>query len=149
MKYLLTALLLTASVFAQTDWEKWNKKENPYLIEKNSASRDYSLAGKNAVDAAAKIVIMGYWFFISDLDGDNCPFAPTCSAFLLQSVKETNILKGTLMFGDRFLRDANVFNRDAHYYVVKNNRHYDPVANYMLDKEKVKSFFDKYPDYSK
>lgn len=115
------------------------------MIKTESNKRDYSLNGTRPLYIPVKLFIMGYWFFISDLDGDNCPFTPTCSSFLLQSVKETNVIQGALMFGDRFMRDANIFGREEHYPVIKENHYFDPVVNYFLDKKKIYNFLNKKP----
>jgi putative component of membrane protein insertase Oxa1/YidC/SpoIIIJ protein YidD len=82
-------------------------------------------------------LINTYWIFISDLDGDNCPFHPSCSSFFLESIEETNLIQGTLMFFDRFTRDSNPVNREEHYPVYKNYRFYDPPKLYTLSKEKI------------
>ncbi|MBU0475828.1 MAG: membrane protein insertion efficiency factor YidD [Bacteroidetes bacterium] len=73
-----------------------------------------------------------YSFLISDLDGDNCPFYPTCSSFFVQSVNETNIIKGTLMFADRFTRDSNIFKSRSHYPKHISGKLFDPIQNYLL-----------------
>lgn len=145
MKYLLLLLLFTSSVFSQSDWEKWGKKENPYLTVIKPNGRDYSLNNKSILDNSAKILIMGYWFFISDLDGDNCPFSPTCSSFFLQSVKETNLVQGALMFGDRFMRDANFIDRNTHYITIKDEHYFDPVYKYTFDRKKIIYFLEDKP----
>ncbi len=138
---LIIAIISSVNLSAQTDWERWGKKENPYIKENKFIERDYALKGDNITDLTAKLLIDGYWFFISDLDGDNCPFYPTCSSFFLQSVKKTNIVQGALMFGDRFMRDANVFNRDKRYHSYMKGKLYDPPDNYLIDKKKVREPF--------
>jgi putative component of membrane protein insertase Oxa1/YidC/SpoIIIJ protein YidD len=130
-------MFCSAAAFSQAETERWGVKENPYLLKEESGKRDYSLREKSFASAAVKIFIMGYWFFISDLDGDNCPFYPSCSSFLMQSAKNENIFKAGLMFGDRFTRDINIFGRDSHYPVIKNNRYFDPSELYASEKEKV------------
>ena len=125
-------------LFSQTDWEKWGKANISYEMQKEANQRNYNLSGDNAGQILLKTAAVGYWFFISDVDGDNCPFSPTCSSFFLQSVKETNILQGTFMFADRFTRDMDIFGRTSHYPVAKNNHFYDPPTLYTLDRSKIK-----------
>jgi putative component of membrane protein insertase Oxa1/YidC/SpoIIIJ protein YidD len=125
-------------LFSQTDWEKWGKADISYEMHGGTGKRDYNINGANAGQIVLKTAAVGYWFFISDVDGDNCPFSPTCSSFFLQSVKETNILQGTFMFADRFTRDMDIFGRTSHYPVAKNNHFYDPPTLYTLDKSKIK-----------
>jgi len=133
-------MFCSAAVFSQAETERWGVKENPYLINEDAGKRDYSLREKSLASAAVKIFIMGYWFFISDLDGDNCPFYPSCSSFLMQSAKTENIFKACLMFGDRFTRDVNIFGRDSHYPAIKNKRYFDPPELYSLEKGKAYKF---------
>jgi len=125
-------------LFSQTDWEKWGKANISYEMQKEANQRNYNLSGDNAGQILLKTAAVGYWLFISDVDGDNCPFSPTCSSFFLQSVKETNILQGTFMFADRFTRDMDIFGRTSHYPIAKNNHFYDPPTLYTLDKSKIK-----------
>ena len=79
-----------------------------------------------------------YYFFISDLDGDNCPFYPTCSAFFIQSIKETDLFIGGLMFADRFTRDLNLLKGINHYPIKKSGKFFDPPYNYTLNSQKIK-----------
>jgi putative component of membrane protein insertase Oxa1/YidC/SpoIIIJ protein YidD len=126
------------ALFSQTDWEKWGKTDYPYEIHQDKTQRNYSISGENAGEILFKTAAAGYWIFISDVDGDNCPFNPTCSSFFLQSVKETNIVQGTFMFADRFTRDMDIFGRMTHYPIARNKHFYDPPTLYSLDKSKIK-----------
>lgn len=67
-----------------------------------------------------------YSSIVSDYDGDNCSFSPPCSVFFQEAVRSRGLLKGTLMFSDRFQRDANFFKKGL--YPVDSAFHYiDPV----------------------
>ncbi len=123
----------------KTDWEKWGKADYSYQIPGRAAEgkRNYSLDGENFGGAVLKSFADAYWFFISDVDGDNCSFSPTCSSFLIRAVKRTNIVQGSLMFADRFTRDLNIF-KLYHYPRVKDGHFYDPVSLYTLDEESIK-----------
>ena len=125
-------------LFSQTDWEKWGKADVSYEKHTDTGKRDYNISGDNAGQILLKTAAVGYWLFISDVDGDNCPFSPSCSSFFLQSVKETNIFQGTFMFADRFTRDMDIFGRTSHYPIAKNKHFYDPPTLYTLDKSKIK-----------
>lgn len=129
---MLLILLLTLPAAAQSKLTKWGKAEINYTLPVNEHSRNYSYAGETVLSAVPKTLIMGYWFFISDVDGDNCPFYPSCSTFFIESVKETNVIQGSLMFADRFTRDINIFNRSAKYTEIRNGRYYDPPSKYVL-----------------
>ncbi len=78
-----------------------------------------------------------YGFLISDLDGDNCPFYPSCSHFFVRAVRQTNLLQGSLMFADRFTRDSNIFKDLSQYPVRVHGRLYDPVFLYTLDSTQI------------
>lgn len=133
-------VIFAGQVFSQTDWEKWGKAEVSYKMEDPYAERNYSFDG-NAGEVMMKTFVNGYWFFISEVDGDNCPFQPSCSSFFIQSVKETNIFQGILMFSDRFTRDINFYKRNEHYPHAKNGRYFDPPLLYSMNKKKIADFF--------
>ncbi|MCU7497282.1 MAG: membrane protein insertion efficiency factor YidD [Ignavibacteria bacterium] len=141
MRILTIILILLASSAPtraqQTDWQKWGASEVMYasVQEKSSSSENEGQsAGNFLLGTAHKL----YSFFISDLDGDNCPFEPTCSNFFIQSVKSTNVFQGSLMFFDRFTRDMNLL-KINHYPLTPDRRHFtDPVINYTLHKDKIK-----------
>lgn len=135
MKKLITLILiLSAFAKAQTDWVKWDKKEVPYsIILEKSYDVKKNISSSNLIDYLKNF----YSFLISDYDGDNCPFHPTCSEFFVQAVNETNFIKGTLMFVDRFTRDINFFKGTLHYPRYANGKFYDPVYNYTLIPQKI------------
>ena len=138
-KYLLLYIIIFQFTnYSQTDWVRWEKSDPNYQIKDTFLERNYDLSIVSASDVIFKPVINAYWFFISDVDGANCPFNPSCSSFLAQSIKETNIFQGTLMFFDRFTRDTNVFGRHEHYPRFGNNHLYDPVSLYTLNEERIK-----------
>jgi putative component of membrane protein insertase Oxa1/YidC/SpoIIIJ protein YidD len=130
-------LLFSISAFCQTENLKWKKADISYEMPDEFRHRDYSFESDNVGGLIKKSFANAYWFFISDIDGDNCPFHPTCSAFLIESVEGTDIFQGTLMFFDRFTRDMNVYKRNEHYPKVKSGRYYDPSVNYMLSKKRI------------
>lgn len=134
---LLFFILLTFSVYPQIDWVRWEKSDPTYQIKNNSIEREYDLSIETVSDVIVKPVINAYWFLISDVDGANCPFEPSCSSFFVKSINETNILQGTIMFFDRFTRDTNAFGRQKHYPMFGKNHFYDPVSLYTLDKSKI------------
>lgn len=123
-------LLLSVYAFAQSEKMKWGKADYTYRIEISENDRDYSVNPGNPIDVVAKSFINVYWFLISDLDGDNCPFHPSCSAFFVDVIEETNIITGSLLFFDRFTRDASVVGRYNRYPKHKSGRLYDPAYLY-------------------
>ncbi len=137
---IITFIMFSIRLFPQTDWEKWSKADIPYEIQAPYTEREYSFDG-NPGEFMLKTFVNGYWFFVSEVDGDNCPFQPSCSSFFIQSVKETNIFQGILMFSDRFTRDINFYKRNEHYPHVKNGRYFDPPSLYSMNKKKITDFF--------
>lgn len=133
----LLFIFCCCNLFAQTDWVKWDKADLSYLKNSNLTRRNYSISGESISELAVKSLASAYWFFISDVDGDNCPFRPSCSGFLIQAVKETNLPQGTLMFFDRFTRDLNIFGRMNKYPRYGALHFYDPVDLYTLDEDKI------------
>jgi len=145
--FLISGLFFTVSVFSQTDrlhsigdeknWIKWGKADYRYEKPNEFRHRDYSFDIESISGLIAKSTANAYWYFISDLDGDNCPYSPSCSAFFVQAAKEENIVQGTLMFFDRFTRDYNIYKRHEHYPRVKDGHYYDPVSLYTLDEDQI------------
>lgn len=134
----LIFFLLQFTIYPQSDWVRWEKSDPTYQIKYSYIERNYDLSIESVSDIIVKPIINSYWFFISDVDGANCPFQPSCSSFLVQSIKETNIFQGVVMFFDRFTRDTNVFGRETHYPRFGDKHFYDPVTLYTLDKQKIK-----------
>jgi putative component of membrane protein insertase Oxa1/YidC/SpoIIIJ protein YidD len=143
----ISVLLFTASVLAQSDhsekvdnnagWIKWGKADYRYEKPNDFRHREYSFDTESVSSFIAKSTANVYGYFISDLDGDNCPYRPSCSAFFVEASKETNIVQGTLMFFDRFTRDYNIYKRYEHYPRVKDGHYYDPVTLYILDEKQI------------
>lgn len=130
-------LTIPFNLNAQTDWVRWEGKETSYELTPTH-HHDYTLDKSSFGMTLFSVLRNTYYFFISDLDGDNCPFEPSCSAFFLQSVKETSIFKGSLMFADRFTRDLNFFKGTDHYHLLASKKFSDPAYNYTLHSEKIK-----------
>lgn len=138
MKILLFVLISAFSLCSQTDLNRWGKADFHYSREVKESKHTSSDEGTGIGNAVLKSAITVYWVTFSDVDGDNCPFTPTCSSFLLQSTRKTNLVQGTLMFFDRFTRDMNVFERFNHYPVIEKEKFYDPTELYTLKEEKTR-----------
>ncbi len=132
----LTILIfLTAAVFAQTETHWWSKKKADNKIPEIS-ERNYSIDDSSVMMSLVSGFQYAYYFLISDYDGDNCPFTPTCSNFFVQSVKRTNIFQGALMFADRFTRDLNFIERDK-YPRSHGGKLIDLPRNYELEESDI------------
>lgn len=140
MKFIIATLsfiIISTSVTAQTDWVKWGKADISYQLQ-GTESKKYSIDKSNFGSILFSGLQTGYYLLVSNYDGDNCPFYPSCSFFFVESVKQTNIFQGALMFADRFMRDTNIFKRSGFYPVHNSGRLYDPVTNYKLRKDEIK-----------
>lgn len=137
LKFFSFFLLISISAFCQTEDLKWKKADISYEKPDEFRHRNYSFEADGVGSLIKKSFANAYWFFISDVDGDNCPFQPTCSSFLIESVEETNVFQGTLMFFDRFTRDMNIYKRNDHYPRVKSGHYFDPPSNYTLVKRRI------------
>lgn len=127
-------IFFTASanfIFPQSA-EKWKAEEVSYQRKIADEHRDYSFSGSSAGETISKSFINIYRIFLSDVDGDNCPFNPSCSQFFIESVEETNLFQGVLMFADRFTRDMNFVNRSGKYITDESGRYFDPPSRYTL-----------------
>ncbi|PKL88604.1 MAG: hypothetical protein CVV23_09255 [Ignavibacteriae bacterium HGW-Ignavibacteriae-2] len=138
-KVIIISIIISSCSFGQNDWNKWGKAEINYQLPVQSKNKN-TISRKNIGLLILTSLNTTYSFFISELDGDNCPFYPSCSAFFIESVEETNLIKGFLMFGDRFTRDTNIFKRLPYYPSHISGKLYDPVNNYKLDKNQIKYY---------
>ncbi|KUO61044.1 hypothetical protein APF79_12880 [bacterium BRH_c32] len=125
----LLPILMPILISAQPELKKWEPVKSSYELKTNNEETSYSSDG--IFTKMLSGTKTAYKFFISDLDGDNCPFHPSCSEFYVESVSKTGIFKGTFMFVDRFTRDLNFFKSREQYKVIKNNKFYDPVEYYI------------------
>ncbi len=133
----LIFLFLTTHSFCQLDNLKWKKADISYEKPDDFRKRNYSFQADNACEFIKISLVNAYWFFISDVDGDNCAFRPSCSSFFMDATEETNIFQGTLMFSDRLTRDLNPFKKN-NYPPDKTGHYFDPAGNYILDNKKIK-----------
>ncbi|SRR5690606_18113181 len=130
--FLIIFIIATVQIVFPQSAEKWKAKEISYQHKKMEKRRDYSFSGNSAGEVLSKSFINIYRIFFSDVDGDNCPFNPSCSQFFIESVEETNLFQGVLMFADRFTRDMNFVNRSGKYFIDDSGRYYDPPSLYTL-----------------
>lgn len=135
--FLLLFIFFSTSAFCQLDQLKWQKADLTYQKQSHHRQREYSFESENAGEFVKKSLANAYWYFISDVDGDNCPFSPSCSSFLMESISETNLFQGSLMFFDRFTRDINLAKGRNHYPKVQSGHFYDPPQNYTLNNSKI------------
>jgi putative component of membrane protein insertase Oxa1/YidC/SpoIIIJ protein YidD len=135
MKKIAYLILWVVSVsFAQTDWQKWEAKQVSYLLPTKPGVISTTENESSLLNPLKSI----YSFLISDYDGENCPFSPSCADFFVQAAGQTNLFHGILIFADRFTRDINVFKGAGHYALHKNGKYFDPPGNYTLNLHRIK-----------
>lgn len=135
MKIFLLLIIFYIQLSAQNDWTRWEVAEVSYEL-KSIDKKNYEFDTGSFDGLLMSSMKNIYYFTFSDLDGDNCPFHPSCSNFYVSAVKQTNIFQGTLMFADRFTRDSNLFKSRNHYKYYSHGKFLDPVEIYTL-KEKI------------
>ena len=95
----------------------FQRPEKPVLHE-------YGFTGTDAGTLLTESFLNLYWILFSDVDGENCPFSPSCSQYLRESVRESGLITGMLQFADRFTRDVTPIKTGL--YPVRNGKLYDP-----------------------
>jgi|SRR5690606_33271507 len=130
--FILFLFVITAAAFSQTETFKWEKADFLFRNERISDHQRISFDSTNLLNNLTKSFVYGYRIFISDVDGDNCPFHPSCSAFLIDAVEQNNFVQGTLMFFDRFTRDASFIGRQHRYPKHSSGKLFDPAEQYSF-----------------
>lgn len=102
---------------------------NTQEVENSSFKQKYQEALKD-VDSEYKLALNGVFFvykeFLSSQDGDNCSFTPSCSEYAVRAVKQKGLLKGTVMFFDRYTR-CNSLSKEYYKKDHIKKRLIDPV----------------------
>ncbi len=134
---LIIAAVLPNKSFGQNEWSKWGRAEISYTIKSENGNSEAGISNPGFITSVLSVLRSGYAFLISDVDGDNCPFYPSCSNFFVQSVNEEGLIKGAFMFADRFTRDMNFLKSPAQYPMHVSGRFYDPPRNRALEEDKI------------
>jgi len=114
-------LISTFSLSAQPETSRWSAETGSENPAKSAASKSGGQRGiLSNIQKAYKLV----W---SDYDGDNCPFEPSCSFFLVEAVDKAGLIKGALSFSDRFMRDLNPIKKAGVHTLSEKGKILDPV----------------------
>lgn len=130
--FILLCLTFTYTAFSQTENYRWEKADFTFRIEQKKPKKAITFDSENPAVNLTKSFVFGYRLLISEPDGDNCPFHPSCSTFLIDAVEQTNLIQGTLMFFDRFTRDASFIGRNSRYPKHTSGKLYDPAEQYSF-----------------
>jgi putative component of membrane protein insertase Oxa1/YidC/SpoIIIJ protein YidD len=130
--FLLIFFIIHIEGAAQVSEEDWKKKVPNYAKQSVVISAEPDFSSDSFLGSVIKSAVNIYGYTISQHDGDNCPFHPTCSAFFIDAVTKKGVIEGTLLFADRFTRDANFYKPSGKYYRLSNGKFYNPVERYLL-----------------
>lgn len=131
---LILTIMFASTVFPQSETHRWEAKEITFTLNENIMDEADSTGKSSSLLGGIKFL---YKFFISDLDGDNCPFYPSCSTFLVEAASETDLITGILIFSDRFTRDTNLYKSHSQYPMHRHGKLFDPVYKYTLDEKSI------------
>lgn len=123
---LVLFLTLSFPLFSQA----WQPAAVDYTEEMPVKKKYYEIKG-DVSEVAFKILVNGYRLIISEPDGDNCPFTPSCSRFFIESLQQTNVFEAVLMASDRLIRDTSFGNKYEHYHIDKFGKLIDPPSRYL------------------
>lgn len=110
--------------------QSWQPAAVDYTEDIPVRKKYYEING-DISEVVFKILVNGYRLFISEPDGDNCPFTPSCSRFFIESLRQTNLFEAVLMASDRLIRDTSFGNKYEHYHIDKFGRLIDPPSRYL------------------
>ena len=130
-RIIISFLFLVTFLSAQTETQKWTEKEVDFRIQQ-TRQKEYIINSSDISTLLISTARITYYKIFSDYDGDNCPFHPSCSAFFVKAVEQTNLVQGSLMFADRFTRDLNFFKSLDSYPIHSSGKFHDPVDKYIL-----------------
>jgi len=105
-----------------------NIRGNLLFANDNNASTDSSIL-KNLssseeihlldfIEIWASWIIIGFQYFISDIDDHNCPMNPSCSRYGALAIKKHGFVIGCIMISDRLNRCSH----DLYYYEKINKK---------------------------
>lgn len=107
-----------------------NKDELKPIFRLN---KDINSFHKHVLDSDAEIPMlisvsfMGYKKFISSQDVDACVFSPSCSVYMMETIKKNGLITGFLDGLDRLLRCNSFANENDYNYNKISNKYYDPI----------------------
>jgi hypothetical protein len=82
------------------------------------------------VESPAAWLVSIFRDYVSAVDGDRCPSAPTCSSFSVQAFKKHGFIMGWLMTVDRLIHEGKEETAVSPFvYIDGRLRIYDPVEN--------------------
>lgn len=110
--------------------QSWEAVRVDYAEEIPVKKKYYEIKG-DVPEVVFRVLVNGYRLFISEPDGENCPFSPSCSRFFVEALGETNIVEAVLLTSDRLIRDTSFDNKYKHYHIDKHGYLIDPPSRYI------------------
>jgi len=110
--------------------QQWKAVDVDYAEEMPVKKKYYEIKG-DVPEIVFKVLVNGYRLFISDPDGENCPFSPSCSRFFVEALGKTNLIEAVLLTSDRLIRDTSFDNKYKHYHIDRFGYLIDPPLRYI------------------
>ena len=125
----ITSIFLLVNFYlpAQIPAQKADKNLLVNAMSGESHKHRYSLKGvSNETDFLFTSLFIFYKLFISSQDGNSCTFSPSCSEYMIQSIREKGIFIGALSGFDRLTR-CNGLSPEKYSYDQEKKLFIDPV----------------------
>jgi putative membrane protein insertion efficiency factor len=106
MKIIITILISISTLTSYGQIRNSNFK-SILLKEQNTKKKDlwkHFKKSETEIDMAISTLYVFYKGSISSQDGSTCSFTPSCSTYAVEAVEKHGVLKGTMMFFDRYTR---------------------------------------------
>lgn len=101
---------------------------SPYNARSQTVKQD-----KNRTTSPISILVEElvhiYQTKVSSKSNDRCPFQISCSNYLLKSIRNEGIIKGTALFIDRYFYRENQFIPDHYQLIIKDRYLYDDTIS--------------------
>jgi putative component of membrane protein insertase Oxa1/YidC/SpoIIIJ protein YidD len=126
-------LLLIFFVVIQFDIiaQNINNDENlKYIFQKPKPKNNYSKylkENENEFKIIFSFFYLAYKEFISSQDEDVCNFNPSCSTYMIESIKKKGLITGILNGFDRLTRCNPFIKEDYYPKDINTLKYYDPV----------------------
>ena len=116
---IIVLIFLASGCFAQLS-KDIDKFQGIQVVEEENKKQSFSSDNTGVFFIITKQLFMLYKQFISSQDANRCPYAPSCSTYMLQSIDENNFISGLLNGLDRWTRCNG---RDLDKYFMDHEKH--------------------------
>jgi hypothetical protein len=127
LAFFFTLFLSFHPVFSQTDAEIREFSHQFALPSQKMHYSDYLLSARNEIQVIFSGLFLFYKEFISPQDFNSCNYFPSCSVYMLESVREKGFAAGFLNGLDRLMRCHSMIEPGLYPVSEEMNKYYDPV----------------------